>query len=389
MKLLEQRMMIARLIAKELAGTITERERETLFRWLAEDKRHQEEYERLKISLETNDKVWEEQTVGRRMTDTRLELTKQRIRKQRRIMWSRYAAAIVLPLAIAVFWLMSRDTSREQVPVQLDVITHGVVKAQLQLADGRKVELNDTMQLRINEAGGTEIQTSDKTVKYTGRDSMAMSLASERYNTLTVPRGGEFALELSDGTRVWLNSESTLKYPVHFTEDLRKVEMTGEGYFEVAKNAGKPFVVKVNGVNVRVLGTSFNISAYSEKVVTTLVEGKIQLQKGVDSVTLMPNQQGVWQNGKLGFEVKRVVARNYSLWRKGIFYFENTDLETILDAMARWYNVNIFYVNPEVKSMRFFMEVKRYEKIDQILKKIEQTKRVKFDIKDRTINVRE
>ena len=190
--------------------------------------------------------------------------------------------------------------------------------------------------------GGTEIQTSDKTVKYTVSDSVAMSLASERYNTLTVPRGGEFALELADGTRVWLNSESTLKYPVHFTEDLRKVEITGEGYFEVAKNAGKAFVVKVNGVNVRVLGTSFNISAYSEKVVTTLIEGKVQLQKGMDSVTLMPNQQGVWQNGEHGFEVKRVEARNYSLWRKGIFYFENTDLETILDAMARWYNVNIF-----------------------------------------------
>ncbi len=387
MDLLERRMMIARLIAKELTGTMDEREREELSRWLAEDGRHQEEYERLKISLETNDKVWEEQAAGRRMTDARWELTKQRIRKQRRIVWSRYAAAIVLPLAIAAFWLMSRDTSREQIPVQTVAITHGVVKAQLQLADGRKVELNDTTRLRINEVGGTEIQTSDKMVKYTGSDSVAMSLVGERYNTLRVPRGGEFALELADGTRVWLNSESTLKYPVHFTGDLRKVEMTGEGYFEVAKNAGKPFVVAVNGVNVRVLGTSFNVSAYSEKVVTTLVEGKVQLQRGADSVTLIPNQQGIWQNGKLGFEVKQVEARNYSLWREGIFYFEDTDLETILDVMARWYNVNIFYVNPGVKSMRFSVEVKRYENIEQILRRIEQTKRVKFDIKDRTINV--
>ena len=389
MDLLERRMRIARLIAKELAGTIGEGEREELSRWLAEDGRHREEYGRLKMSLEANDRVWEEQAAGRRMTDAYWERAKRRIRKQRRITWSKYAAAIVLPLAITAFWLMNRETSREQVPVRTAAITHGAVKAQLQLADGRKVELNDTTRLRIKETGGTEIQMSDKMVKYTGSDTVEMPLIEDRYNTLIVPRGGEFALELADGTRVWLNSESTLKYPVYFTGDLREVEMTGEGYFEVAKNADKPFIVAVNGVSVRVLGTSFNVSGYSEKVVTTLVEGKVQLQKGIDSVTLTPDQQGIWQAGKSGFEVKRVEARNYSLWREGVFYFEDVDLETILDAMARWYNVNIFYENPSLKSMRFSVEVKRYENIGQILRRIEQTKRVEFDIKDRTVIVRE
>lgn len=389
MDLLERRMRIARLIAKELAGTIGEGEREELSRWLAEDGRHQEEYGRLKMSLEANDRVWEEQAAGRRMTDAYWERAKRRIRKQRRIAWSKYAAAIVLPLAITAFWLMNRETPRVQVPVRTAAITHGVVKAQLQLADGRKVELNDTTRLRIKETGGTEIQTSDKMVKYTGCDTVEMPLTGDRYNTLVVPRGGEFALELSDGTRVWLNSESTLKYPVRFAGNRREVVMTGEGYFEVAKDAGRPFIVAVNGVNVRVLGTSFNISAYNEKVVTTLVEGKVQLQKGIDSVTLTPNQQGIWQAGKSGFEVKRVEARNYSLWREGIFCFEDTDLETILDAMARWYNVNIFYVNPALKVKKFSVEIKRYENINEILRRIEQTKRVKFEIKDRTINVYE
>ena len=109
----------------------------------------------------------------------------------------------------------------------------------------------------------------------------------------------------------------------------------------------------------------------------------------MDSVTLTPDQQGIWQAGKSGFEVKRVEARNYSLWREGVFYFEDVDLETILDAMARWYNVNIFYMNPSLKSMKFSVEVKRYENIEQILRKIEQTKRVEFDIKDRSVIVRE
>lgn len=389
MDLLERRMRIARLIAKELAGTIGEGEWEELSRWLAEDGRHQEEYGRLKMSLEANDRVWEEQAAGRRMTDAYWDRMRRRIGKHRRIAWSKYAAAIVLPLAITAFWLMNRETPRVQVPVRTAAITHGVVKAQLQLTDGRKVELNDTTCLRIIETGGTEIQTSDKMVKYTGRDTVEMPLAEDRYNTLIVPRGGEFALELADGTRVWLNSESTLKYPVYFAGNRREVVMTGEGYFEVAKDAGKPFIVAVNGVNVRVLGTSFNISAYNEKVVTTLVEGKVQLQKGMDSVTLTPDQQGIWQAGKSGFEVKRVEARNYSLWREGVFYFEDVDLETILDAMARWYNVNIFYMNPSLKSMKFSVEVKRYENIEQILRKIEQTKRVEFDIKDRSVIVRE
>lgn len=389
MDLLEQRMRIARLIAKELAGTIGERERDELSRWLAEDGRHQEEYGRLKMSLEADDGVWEEQAAGRRMTDAYWDRMRRRIGKHRRIAWSKYAAVIVLPLAITAFWLMNRETPREQVPVRTAVITHGVAKAQLQLADGRKVELNDTTRLRITETGGTEIQTSDKMVKYTGSDTVEMPLTGDRYNTLIVPRGGEFALELADGTRVWLNSESTLKYPIHFSGNRREVVMTGEGYFEVAKDADKPFIVVVNGVNVRVLGTSFNIAAYSEKVVTTLVEGKVQLQKGIDSVTLTPDQQGIWQVGNSGFEVKRVEARNYSLWREGVFYFEDVDLETILDAMARWYNVNIFYMNPSLKSTKFSVEVKRYENIEQILRKIEQTKRVEFDIKDRSVIVRE
>ena len=270
--------------------------------------------------------------------------------------------------------------------MEVAAITPGVVKARLELADGRKVELDHGTQLRIKEIGGTEIETSEKMIKYTGKDSVT---AGERFNTLIVPRGGEYALELADGSRVWLNSESTLKYPVCFAGDMRKVEMTGEGYFEVAKNVGKPFVVTVDGVDVRVLGTSFNISAYREEVVTTLVDGKVQLRRGMDSVILFPNQQGGWSKEKKAFEIKQVDARNYTLWKDGIFYFSDMDLETILDDMARWYNVNIFYVNPALKVKKFSVEIKRYENINEILRRIEQTKRVKFDIKDRTISVYE
>ena len=124
-------------------------------------------------------------------------------------------------------------------------------------------------------------------------------------------------MELADGTRVWLNAESRLRYPVAFTGKERKVEMEGEVYFEVAKNKEKPFIVTVNGVDIRVLGTSFNVSAYQEEVVATLVEGKVQLKKGNEQVILSPNQQAIWSDDE--FRVKQVDARNYVLWKEGIF----------------------------------------------------------------------
>ena len=282
---------------------------------------------------------------------------------------------------------LNEEKQQEMEDITVAKIEHGSMKAQLVLANGKKVDLRPETNLQLEEVGGTRILTSDNRVKYSGKDSLAGQPAEVKYNTLIVPRGGEFSLELADGTRVWLNAESRLRYPVVFMGEERKVEMEGEVYFEVAKNREKPFIVTVNGVDIRVLGTSFNVSAYQEEVVTTLVEGKVQLKRGDEQVVLSPNQQAIWSDDK--FKVKQVDARNYVLWKEGIFYFEDVDLERILDDMARWYNVNIFYMNSTLKKMKFSVEIKRYEDINEILRRIEQTKRVKFEIKDRTINVYE
>lgn len=302
------------------------------------------------------------------------------------ITWSKYAAVILLFVSMGIFWFVNEE-EQEVENVAVTKIEHGSMKAQLVLANGRRVDLVPETNLQLEEEGGTRILTLDNMVKYSGMDSLVGQSTEVKYNTLIVPRGGEFSLELADGTRVWLNTESKLRYPVAFTGDERRVEMDGEVYFEVAKNREKPFVVTVNGVDIRVLGTSFNVSAYQEDVVTTLVTGKVQLKKGDEQVVLLPNQQAIWSDDK--FKVKQVDARNCVLWKEGIFYFEDVDLEMILDDMARWYNVNIFYVNPTLKKMKFSVEIKRYEDINEILRRIEQTKRVKFEIKDRTINVYE
>lgn len=388
MDLLKKRLDIARLIAEELAGTIDERDRAVLTRWLDEDERHWKEYTNILESLKTGNEVWKDQERGRQIMESRWRTVKSHtIRKTVRwITWSKYAAVILLFVSMGIFWFVN-EKKQEVENVTVAKIEHGSMKAQLVLANGRKVDLVPETNLQLEEEEGTRILTLDNMVKYSGMDSLVGQSAEVKYNTLIVPRGGEFSLELADGTRVWLNTESKLRYPVAFTGEERRVEMDGEVYFEVAKNREKPFVVTVNGVDIRVLGTSFNVSAYQEDVVTTLVTGKVQLKKGDEQVVLLPNQQAIWSDDK--FKVKQVDARNYVLWKEGIFYFEDVDLETILDDMARWYNVTIFYVNPTLKKMKFSVEIKRYEDINEILRRIEQTKRVKFEIKDRTINVYE
>ena len=388
MDLLKKRLDIARLVAEELTGTIDEKDRVVLARWLDEDERHREEYADILESLKTGNEAWKDQERGRQLMESRWGAVKSHtVQKTGRwITWSKYAAVIVLFVSIGIFGLVNEE-KQEVENGTVAQIEHGSMKAQLVLANGKKVDLRPETSLQLEEVGGTRILTSDNRIKYSGKDSLAGQSAEVKYNTLIVPRGGEFSLELADGTRVWLNAESRLRYPVAFTGKERKVEMEGEVYFEVAKNKEKPFIVTVNGVDIRVLGTSFNVSAYQEEVVTTLVEGKVQLKKGNEQVILSPNQQAIWSDDE--FRVKQVDARNFVLWKEGVFYFEDVDLETILDDMARWYNVNVFYMNPALKEMKFSVEIRRYGDINEILRRIEQTKRVKFEIKDRTINVYE
>ena len=389
MDLLTKRLDIARLIAEELTGTIDEKDRVVLARWLDEDERHRKEYTNILESLKAGNEAWKDQERGRQLMESRWGVVKSHVIRKvgRRMVWGKYAAIILLCVSIGTFWFVNEEKQQEMKDVAVAKIEHGSMKAQLVLANGRKVDLTPETKLQLEEVGGTRILTSENMVKYSGEDTLTEQLAEVKYNTLIVPRGGEFSLELADGTRVWLNAGSRLRYPVVFTGEERRVEMDGEVYFEVVKNQGKPFIVAVNGVDIRVLGTSFNVSAYQEDVVTTLVEGKVQLKRGDEQVVLSPNQQAIWSDDK--FKVKQVDARNYVLWKEGIFYFEDVDLERILDDMARWYNVNIFYMNPTLKKMKFSVEIRRYGDINEILRRIEQTKRVKFEIKDRTINVYE
>lgn len=388
---LKERLEISRLLAKELVGTIREDEREKLDRWLAASPLHRQELDELRNALENGDEAWNVQRRGEQITDYRWECFKRQNIKKRKLWheWGKYAALFFLPLLAGIYFLGDWKKEDQLISARENAITPGTMKAQLVMSDGQRVELEKGSQLHIQDSSGTEIQTSGNMVKYSGADSLMELPRKIQQHTLIVPQGGEYALQLADGTKVWLNAGSTLRYPVYFKGTERKVEMTGEAYFEVARNQKMPFIVTVNGVDVRVLGTSFNVSAYQNQVITTLVEGRVQLKHGTDSLMLLPDQQAIWQNGGSAFEVREVDARNFILWKDGLFYFDDAELGDILEELSRWYNVNIFYANPDLKSMRFTMKIKRYENIDKILQRIGQTKRVQFEVKNKTISVYE
>ena len=380
---MKKRFDVARLFAKALAGELDESEAQELEAWLRESPRHAEEWNALRREIVAGGAVFDLQREGKRMVEKRWRKFERQTRgRQRILVWVRYAAAALVPLGLA-FWFLIGWQPEAPRQVAVAPILPGTYKARLILDDGRQVALDSATHVRMRELPGVEVKAENNVLVYTNGDTIVEKQV--KYNTLEIPRGGEYALQLADGTRVWLNAGTSLRYPVAFSGQERRVELRGEGYFEVAKDSASPFVVSVNGVDVRVLGTSFNVSAYSDEVVTTLVEGKVLMRSQADSVVLVPDRQGVWDGKRM--TVKRVDARNYALWREGVFFFEDMPLEDILDALARWYDVHVFYQNAELKMMRFSVEIKRYEHIDTILRRIAETNRVRFNVNNRTVNV--
>ena len=319
---LKIRLDIARLFAKKLADGLDEEETRCLEQWLAESPRHAAEWERLRQEVAPGGRSVELQREGARLVERRWREFRQRVMGGRQRLWvraMRYAAIVLVPLAAAAYlWTMfhpAEPATEAETP-----IVPGTFRAQLTLDDGRTVALDSAAFRSIGQLPEATVEVADRVLTYTRSDHAAP--AEVKYNTLEIPRGGEYALQLADGSRVWLNAETRLRYPVAFAGTERRVELTGEAYFEVSKDATRPFIVRANGVDVRVLGTSFNVAAYGAEVVTTLVEGRVAVEAGSERVTLEPDRQAVWDGERM--EVRQVDASNYGLWRKGIFYFETT-----------------------------------------------------------------
>ena len=296
----------------------------------------------------------------------------------------KFAAIMILPLSLGVF-LLIRENKQEKVVYAEVPVQPGKKQAVLTLSSGQQVMLADTI-VHVNEKGMVISNFPDKELVY---KIMNDTMKTETiYNTVTVPRGGEYKLVLADGTIVWLNSDSHIRYPVTFSGNTRQVELEGEAYFEVAKDVEKPFIVRMNEYNVRVTGTQFNVRNYSnESLATTLVEGGVQIERKGKVDRLRPGQQAVLENKEI--RIRAVNVEEQVAWRHGAFGFTQCRLENIMEELARWYDVDVFYMNQQVKDYHFSAWFKRSSSINEVINILEKTKKISLDLKGRILTVKD
>ena len=296
----------------------------------------------------------------------------------------KYAAIMILPLSLGLFFL-TRENKQEKVVYAEVPVQPGKKQAVLTLSSGLQVMLTDTI-VHVNDKGMVISNFPDKELVY---KIMNDTMKTETmYNTVTVPRGGEYKLVLADGTIVWLNSDSHIRYPVTFSGNTRQVELEGEAYFEVAKDVEKPFIVRMNEYNVSVTGTQFNVRTYSnESLATTLVEGGVQIERKGKVDRLRPGQQAVLENNEIRIRVVNVEEQ--VAWRHGAFGFTQCRLENIMEELARWYDVDVFYMNQQVKDYHFSAWFKRSSSINEVINILEKTKKISLDLKGRILTVKD
>ncbi|WP_316825954.1 FecR family protein [Pedobacter miscanthi] len=304
------------------------------------------------------------------------------------------AAVILVIISAAISFMVLQKPAADRKAVHVvknkgSKIIPGGNKAYLTTADGSVITLDGLKNGRISLQNGIEVnKINDGLIRYNKAAVVANNGDAVDYHTITIPRGGQYQLVLSDGTKVWMNSASTLKYPVSFAKNERIVRLTGEAYFEVAKDKAKPFKVSVDDLDVKVLGTHFNVMAYKDEnaIRTTLLEGSVQLSTGNRQVMLKPGQQGMLSYGATSIDVRGVDAEEAVAWKEGYFVFDNEDIHTIMKRIARWYDVEVVFPQ-NFKRANFGGTVSRFKDVAQVLKSLELTGSVHFQIKERRIIV--
>ena len=374
------------LLVREKWDELTADERQMLEEWRQEEESHEQLYRRLAEPGALRRHFDELAAVDTERALAYNRKLLQRYALRRVVRWSLPYAAVVAIVA-GVWLLFPRTESQPRVTETIEKIEPGIRRAELVLADGSAVELLPDMQKTL-ESEQEKVVIAGNTVDYTGSDENSMPVSQHLIRT---PCGGEYSLTLADGTKVWLNAMSELKYPTRFNGNTRCVELKGEAFFEVKPDAQRPFYVKIDNYEVKVLGTSFNVKAYDDddSWATTLCIGKVEMTDvhTRESIELLPGRQAVCDRQTGNVEVKEVDILPYVTWKEGHFLFKNQSLEKIMDIMARWYDVNIFFVGPKVKNLHFSGEIDRYENIEKVLHMIGLTTNISFSINGKTITI--
>lgn len=317
-----------------------------------------------------------------------LQQLQQPLKKPARVLpLRRIAAAAVVTLILSaglIYYLLpAEQTKQPGNSVYSNDIAPGSNQAFLTLADGSQHPLS-TMPPE-KSADISHIDVRDGRLVY-AKKATAKD-AEITYNILETPKGGQWQIVLPDGTQVWLNAASSLKYPVAFSGRERSVELTGEAYFEVAKDATRPFIVRSKGQEVKVLGTHFNVNAYDDepRITTTLLEGAVSISAGGRQQILKPGEQSSITGDAI--KVNEVDTESAMAWKNGYFLFESEDIMSIMRKVSRWYNVEVVYTEGKVPVHHFWGTVSRFQQVSQVLKKLELTGHVHFKIEGRKIFV--
>ncbi|WP_302298548.1 FecR family protein [Butyricimonas virosa] len=372
---------IARIIQKSLKGKLSESEERQLSGWRKVSDENERAFQRMisedfyTIGMEKLEMYDSRVAYGRF-----LQKKYQQRRKRRFLINMARVAAVALPFVIALVLYVGLNREEEQMvrPSLASNILPGTSKAVLTLANGQMIPLGKEATDSTIITDGTQISASGSGVTY----ASGVESESVVYNKLEIPRGGEFCLTLSDGTRVWLNSETSIQYPVAFGAKERRVFVQGEAYFEVAKDAKKPFTVQFMSSSVTVLGTSFNIRAYPEekRSQTTLAEGSVRIYSPGSSMLLKPGEQAE-VSALSGEMVKQEVeVKNFTSWKDGRFVFEQQSLEDIMRTLERWYDIRVIFKDEGAKRISLSGNMKRYGDFSQVMKMLQMTGDVRFEL---------
>jgi transmembrane sensor len=388
---------IAKMIANEKTGSLSESESGILKNWLSENDGNKQVYYKLKDGEILIDDLNELKKFDAKKAFQRIEQQisiEKKPQKPVRLSLNilKYAAAFAA-IMLCSYLVINKIKKPETTQYAQNTFMPGKQRAILITANNQEITLDSLGKKQIVTDEMVEIVQSGSTLSYHRNDSVEIKKNCTEYNTLVTPRSGEYTLVLSDGTEVMLNSESKLKYPVIFSDNSREVELEGEAFFKVTKSTKIPFVVKANDLNVTVYGTVFNVSAYSSEtlVQTTLVEGSVGVSinnKTTESdIKLIPGQQLTYYKSNGNSETKEVNTEQFIAWTKGMFVFENEPIENILKVLSRWYDFDIEFKDDNIKNQRFTISLGRYDQVSKILDMISISSDVKFSTKGNSILV--
>ena len=358
----------------------------------------QVELENYQDSFKLKEQQWDSRTMGNSeeikqsiqedLNYSIQEHSKNRIFKIRA--WQSTAAAILILLTAGIYYYQTSSKPiivKTKIPRFKNDVAPGNNKAILTLDDGSKIDLDDAKTGFLASESNIDIKkTGVGQLEYTAG---TQTVKTVKYNILSTPLGGEYQLVLPDGSKVWLNSGSTLRFPTAFIGSERIVELKGEAYFDIAKNPKMPFLVRTNNaMDIKVLGTQFNVMAYDDEknINTTLIEGSVEVLKESGKTTLKPGQEAILNKRSGNIKVASADLEQAIAWKNGYFIFYNENIESIMRKVSRWYNVDIVYQG-NLNNKDFVGTISRNKNVSELLKMLELTGAIHFSIDGRRITV--